>query len=116
MIYLVGQAVHQLAELRLLIGSLVGMNHALFGSLVVGAGAIAQQSGGGSGIAGSDSSAEFLFNGFESAFTGAVAGVGLAAGAHPFDRGLQMCHLLSSLFFLVIRAGVRAAEQHFSIT
>ena len=114
--YLVGQAVHQLAELRLLIGSLVRMDHAFFGGLVERADAITQQRGSGGGITGCNSSAELLFYGFERAFTGAVAGIGLAAGAHPFDRGLQMCHLLSSLFFLVIRAGVRAAEQHFSIT
>ena len=95
------QSVHQLGQLRLLVGSLVGVDNAFFGGLVERAGAFAQQSCGGGGITGCHSSAELLFNSLESAFTGAVAGVLLAAGAHPFDCGLQMCHLFVKPFLCV---------------
>ena len=91
---LLGNAVHQLVVLGLLVGSLIGVDHAFFGGLVKGTDAFTQQRGGSGGIAGGDSCPEFLFNSFESAFTGAVAGVLLAAGAHPFDSGLQMSHNL----------------------
>ena len=80
------QSVHQLGQLRLLVGSLVGVDHAFFGSLVKFADAFAQINCGVGGVTGCYCSAELLFNSLESAFTGAVAGVGLAAGAHPFDR------------------------------
>ena len=91
---LLGQGVHQLAQLRFLVGGLVGVDHAFFGGLVKFADTFTQQQSSVGGISGGDSGAEFLFNSFESAFTGAVAGVLLAAGAHPFDSGLQMSHNL----------------------
>ena len=88
------ERIHQLVELRFLVGRLVGMDHAVFGGLVKLAGANFQKFGGSGGVAGSDRGAELLFKGFHGALAGAVAGVGGPAGTHPFDRGLQMCHLV----------------------
>ena len=86
------QRVHQLVELGLLVGSLVAVNDAEFGGFVEQTGALLEQIGGDGGFTGFDRGAEFLFKGFHGAFTGAVAGVGFPAGAHPFERGFQMCH------------------------
>ena len=72
------------------------MDGAEFCSFVEDACKLAGELCGGS-IIGFDSGAKFLLDGFDFADTGAVAQIGLAAGADALDGGLHVCHSVVSL-------------------